>query len=286
MFNIYAKLRQREKGSKYRKILSTDSSVYRAATQIITSSSPYTAGAVLETEEWFYVSEVSKQQYALDILSQDYACVDFDSLETADFTKIDFVFTEINGDLFIQNISKSKLVSQKHIFSFGEKFEYQNDCNDIVINKFPDAIYQKGTDTLYFRKLESITSIFKGIDQLYREATKEETEQFLSSDFITLSDGYSSHNVKTANRKRIALAQKTLSELSASDKRSIFSYIAEYCPQLQTSDETFQVGSEDELKMLLFGIEQRFYTTPVGGEQRIANSVISLNHGGANNGQA
>ena len=31
------------------------------------------------------------------------------------------------------------------------------------------------------------------------------------------------------------------------------------------------------MKKLLFGIEQRFYTTPVGGEKRIANSVIPLN---------
>ena len=34
--------------------------------------------------------------------------------------------------------------------------------------------------------------------------------------------------------------------------------------------------SEDELKMVLFGIEQRFYTTPVGDEKRIANSVIPM----------
>lgn len=39
---------------------------------------------------------------------------------------------------------------------------------------------------------------------------------------------------------------------------------------------SFEVGSEDELKMLLYGIEQRFYTTVVGGEKRIANSVIPL----------
>lgn len=286
MPNIYAKLRQREKGSKYRKILSTDSSIYQTANHIIISSFPYTAGAVLEEEEWFYVSEASNQEYALDIFHKNYASVDFDSLDSNDFAKIDFVFTEINGDLFIQNISKSKLVSQKHIIRFGEKFEYHNDCNDIVINKLPDAIYRKETDVLYFRKLESITSIFNGIDQLYKEATKDETEQFLSSDFITLKEGYSSSDVKTANRKRIALAQKILSELNEPDKKSIFLYIEEYCPHLKTSEKTFQVGTEDELKILLFGIEQRFYTTPVGREQRIANSVISLNQGGSNNGQA
>lgn len=280
MQNIYVKLYQREKGNKYRKMLSTNYAIYQPFSQIVTSSVPYTAGAVLENGEWFYVTDLSKQTYALDILCEEYESVDFDLLDCSEFLKIDFLFTIVDGDIFIQNISKSKLVSKKHIFSFGEKFEYQNDCNDIVINEWPDAIYHKETDTLYFHKLESITSIFKGIDQLYKEATEEETEQFLCSDFITLEDGYSASKVKTANRKRIALAQKTLAELSKSDKNNIFAYIGEYCPDLKISKKTFRVGTEDELKMLLFGIEQRFYTTIVGGEQRIANSVIALNQGG------
>lgn len=103
--------------------------------------------------------------------------------------------------------------------------------------------------------------------------------EFLANDFIRLRDGYSSSKVKTANRKRIALAQKTLSALNNDDKRNIFNYIGEYCPNLQASDSSFEVGSEDELKMLLYGIEQRFYTTIVGGEKRIANSVVPFAQG-------
>lgn len=57
---------------------------------------------------------------------------------------------------------------------------------------------------------------------------------------------------------------------------NIFSYIGEYCPSLKTPDNKFAVNSEDELKLLLYGIEQRFYTTLVGGERRLANSVIPL----------
>ena len=166
---------------------------------------------------------------------------------------------------------------------FGEEFKYKTDCAEIVIRDLPDAIYDKTTDTLYFRRLESITSIFKGIDMLYREATKEETESFLANDFISLKDGYSSNKVKTANRKRIALAVKTLSELDEQDRKNIFKYIGDYCPELKVSENdenAFEIGSENELKMLLYGIEQRFYTTPVGGEKRLANSVITLNQGG------
>lgn len=281
MSDIYTKLRKREKGNKYRKILSTNSSIYKAADQIIASPLPYNPETILEDEQWFYVSNVSTQPYALDIFKEDFDSVDFDSFDLKDFSKIDFVFTVLDEYIFIQNISKSKLISKKHVLYIGEKFKYQENCNTIVINEIPDAIYYRETDSLYFRKLESITSIFKGIDQLYKEATYEETEQFLNSEFITLKNGYSSLNVKIANRKRIALAQKTLAELSETDKRNIFSYITEYCPDLKTSEATFQVGTEDELKLLLYGIEQRFYTTPVGGEKRIANSVIKLNQGGS-----
>ena len=163
---------------------------------------------------------------------------------------------------------------------FGEKFTYKTDCAEIIIKDLPDAIYDKNTDSLYFHRLESITGIFKGIDMLYREATQEETDAFLANDFISLKGKYSSNKVKTANRKRIALVTKTLSELSKSDRKNIFQYIGDYCPELKVSENAFEIGSENELKMLLYGIEQRFYTTPVGGEKRLANSVIALNQGG------
>ena len=94
-----------------------------------------------------------------------------------------------------------------------------------IEDTIPDAIYNKPTDTLYFKRLESITSIFRGIDQLYKEATEEETTQFLANDFIQLKQDYNASKVKTANRKRIALAQKTLESLDADSRRNIFTYI-------------------------------------------------------------
>ena len=141
---------------------------------------------------------------------------------------------------------------------------YNNNRQEVVINDLPDAIFVPAENRLYFRKLQSITSIFKGIDQLY-------------SDFISLQGDYCTASVKTANRKRIALAKKTLDEMDEADKNRIFDYIGDYCPELKTDKEMFKIGTEDEMKMLLFGIEQRFYTTLVGGEKRLANSVIALN---------
>lgn len=284
MSSIFIKLRLRGNASKYRKMLSTDHAVFLGMTEMVDSCSDYTPGALLDTGEWFRICNISREQFTLDILNSDYETLDFDSLARNEFSQIDFLFVVNDNTLFFQNVSKSKLASKKHIWEFGEEYRFQNECNEIVVNDYPDAIYCQESDTLYFRKLESITSIFKGIDQLYREATDEETAQFLQNDFLQLKEDYSAASVKTANRKRIALATNTLSELDDEDRSNIFTYIGEYCPELKTLNDTFSVGSEDELKMLLFGIEQRFYTTPVGGEKRIANSVIPLHQGEIRNG--
>ncbi len=82
--------------------------------------------------------------------------------------------------------------------------------------------------------------------------------------------------MKTTNRKKIALVKDTFLSLPKIEREQVFSYIREYCPNLKSTDDSFEVGNEEDLKMLLLGIEQRFYTTPIGKEKRIANSVIVL----------
>lgn len=279
MKNICVKLSQHE-NNKYRKMLSSEETIFPEFAPETASTSPYTPGAAIQDDDWFCITNAGSKDYSIDLLSESFSTVDMDSLTRAEFGKIDYLFVVDDRFIYFQNVSKSKLVSQKRIVHFGEGFTYKTNCAEIVIKDLPDAIYDKTTDNLYFRRLESITSIFRGIDMLYREATQEETDTFLASDFISLKGDYSGSKVKTANRKRIALAAKTLSELGETDRKNIFSYIGEYCPDLKVSENAFEVGSENELKMLLYGIEQRFYTTPVGGEKRLANSVITLNQGG------
>lgn len=273
---IFVKLKQRTSNSKYKKVLSTDETIYRRMNLIINSCVPYAPSATLEEGEWFYVSEARSQDYTNGLLSHQFESVDFDSLEMQDFGAIDFLFVDEHGGLYFQKVSKAKLVARKSVLCIGEGFQYKQDRQELVINDLPDAIYNRSEDRLYFRKLESITSIFKGIDQLFRAATDEEVFDFLRNDFISLRADYDVSDVKTPNRKRIALARNTLERLTEVDRGRIFSYIGEYCPNLSQDNGAFEIGTEDELKMLLYGIEQRFYTTPVGGEKRLANSVIPL----------
>lgn len=132
--------------------------------------------------------------------------------------------------------------------------------------------------TLYFRCLSDITNIFKGIDELFREATNQETQDFLNLDLVNAANNFGVDQVKTANRRRIKAAMEKYNGFSDEQKDLLPEYIQEYCPNLAYDQNTKQytVSTEDELTNLLNGINQRFYTTSIDGEKRLANSVTSI----------
>lgn len=276
MNQVYAKIRLRGRTNKYRKVLSTEEGIYLSPKELIESSYSYLPDTKLDEDEWFKIPEFSQKEFSIEITKADYESVDYDSLRKFEYEQLDFLFTKVGKDFFFQNIGKSRLIKRKGILAFGERYRYQNDMSVLFINEYPDAIYVPAEDTLYFQRLEPIINIFKGISELYREATESEVKEFLQNDFIILADGFDASKVKRSNRKRIALAINTLAKMQNEDKRQIFTYIREYCPDITTMEQKFKIGSEEGLRMLLYGIEQRFYTTLVGSEKRIANSIVSL----------
>ena len=237
----------------------------------------YNSDYKLEDDEWFAIEAFSEKEYCIEFLTQRFISTDHNQLPLNDYNKIDFLCAYQTGIYYFQKISSSQIIRKKY-FSFSEAPTLIENEPIIVIDNYPDAIYVKVDDILYFKRLTSITAIFNGIDELYKEATQEETETFLESDFIVLDNEYSADKVKKANRKRIAMAMQTLQMFTPVERSDIFVYIREYCEDLNfdENDENFTISEEEELKKLLYGIEQRYYTTRQGGEKRLANSVTTI----------
>ena len=169
------------------------------------------------------------------------------------------------------------MVRKKHIWEFGGEFKYVPDTGVLALNDYPDAIYVPQEDVLYFQRFETASLIFKSMVRLYRDATDHEVKNFLGNSFIVTVDGFEADSVTRSNRKLIAQAVDQFENMKQEDREKIFSYIKEYCPNLSVEGQQFAISSNKDLKMLLYGIGQRFYTTPVGDEQRVANSTIALN---------
>lgn len=276
MTSLIAKVRLRGSDNKFRKLVTTDKQIYQRSESYISSSYPYDPATTLDEEEWFVYEAFSQSDFTIPLLSENVDSPNYDSIKREEIGRIDFLFAKERQVLFFQQVSKARLVQKKRLLFVSGRPEYTDDAVSIPINEVPDAIYDKDNDKLYFRSIAGIKRIFPGIDQLYREATTEEVETFLNLDCIQLGNGFSAENVKIPNRKKIALAKDTLERLSDEEKATVFNYIGEYCPGIRTENGKFAITNEEELKLFLFGVEQRFYTTIVGSEKRIANSIVTL----------
>lgn len=233
----------------------------------------------LDEDSWYKIEQFSQQPYCIDLLKKDFISSEYDDLTKKQFPDIAYLCAVQGSYYFFQKITPSLFVTKKMI-AFGEVAKLENSGRRLVVNATPDAIYQKNFDTLVFRNLATISSIFKGIDGLYKEATKKEVGAFLDESFIELANGYDVEKVSKPNRKRVALAMSTLASMPTENREQMLSYIHSYCGEkklkFDAANKKFEITSDEELKYLLYGIEQRFYTTHIGNEKRLANSIQKL----------
>tara|TARA_Y100000780_G_scaffold110389_1_gene99790 strand:+ start:988 stop:1824 length:837 start_codon:yes stop_codon:yes gene_type:complete len=276
MDHILAHIKTRAKKRIFK--LVSEQSLFDPVTVDLTACVPYNPDHNLDEDSWFKIEGFSNQAFCIDLLQKVFDSKDYDDLTKENFSKIAYLFAVQGDDFYFQKVTPSLFVKRKTLV-FGEAATLEQSQTRLVINALPDAVYFKGSDTLVFRNLATISSIFKGIDELYKEATKEEVEQFLDESFIELSNDYGVEKVSTPNRKRIGLAMKTLESMSADDKTNMLEYIDGYCEQklkFDQQNQKFEISTDEDLKLLVYGIEQRFYTTPFGKEKRCANSVTTM----------
>lgn len=266
---IFGKVKRKQ---KFFRIIETEKEVYDTS-NLVLNGVDYNPATLIEDEEIFKLSSFSQSGYCLDFLTEELNTVDYNQITNVDLKKLSFICTIQENLYFFQIINSSFFISKKW-FSIDE-LTLETDKPIITINPFADAIYNQENDTLYFKKLTAAQKIFKGMDQLFKEATEAETHIFLQSDFLEVSEGFTANLVTVPNRKRIALVNETLNRLSNVEKLAIYDYTSTYC-QVTYENGKFKIENDDDLKFVLWGIEQRFYTTQIGGEKRVANSIISI----------
>lgn len=229
----------------------------------------------LEEEEYYKISDFSNKEFCLDILKEDFSDANFNSIQDFKDVKIDFIFWVKDKDYYFQRVTFKQVVNKKFLNLTSKKLIDEGPV--LVIKEEADSYYDKEKDILYFKNFNAIKGIFSEIEVLYKEATDVEVAAFLSKDFIEVVEGYTIDSVKVSNRKRISMIESVLNDLSEEDLKSILEYICEYNDLIyDPTVNKFKIKSEQDLKNLLFGIDQRYYTTVVGQEKRVANSVAKV----------
>lgn len=240
----------------------------------IMSEIVYSPEYSLEEGEWFKIENFSGSDYYPDYFNIIASTTDLLSAAVADFSKIKFLIYVTEECFYFQKVFKSNFIRTRGFRFWEENYSYIEKSDMFVIRELPDAIYYREQNKLVFTKLETLEVMFKGISGLYREATDQDIQEFLSNSFIMLND-FSYESVNKLNRHRIAMVHDRLSTFSEEQKNSLIEYTKSYCSEL-VQDNKFVISTDNDLKLLLYGILERYYTSPVSCEKRIANSIIKI----------
>ena len=278
---LLAKIK-RQRAEPYRKITSGQAA-FEGIDVTTIDCVAYVPEYKLDDDEWFKVEKFDETDFCLDLLKGHFDPKEHNDIKKEDFGNISYLVSVQNNCFFFQNITPSSFIRLKTIFygevPFGEISTIVENNKQIVIKRIPDAIYDPSSKTLFFRDLSCITSIFKNMGELYKEATQKEVDDFLKESFIKQGKGYDSKKVSSLNRKLITVAMDALSKLTPQDQENMYVYVNDYCADQIVFDATnkdFEINSDNDLKTLLYGIHQRFYTTPFSKEKRLANSIRAI----------
>ena len=278
---LLAKIK-RKRAQPYRKVTS-DQEVFEEVDITTLDCLPYVPEHKLDDDSWFKIEDFDQTDFCLELLKNCFDPKDYDEIKKSEFADISYLVSVQNGDFYFQNVTPSSFIRLKTLVygevPFGEVARVVENDKQIIIKKIPDAIYLSGSKTLLFRDLSSITAIFKDIGMLYKEATQEEVDDFLKESFIKKGKDYDSKKVSALNRKLITVAIEALSQLTPKAQDDMFVYVNDYCANeivFDVSNKKFEINCDKDLKTLLYGIHQRFYTTPFSKERRLANSIKAL----------
>ena len=263
----------RASNAEFWKVMSDERNIFDLPD--LSDNQVYSPSYKLEDGEWYKLDNFLSRDYENGLIGITFNSTAYNQITKQQYSKINYLCSK-QGDYYLfQKMSLTRLVHKKWFYISGAP-TLEIDKPIIILNSFVDAVYDISGDNLYFKNIATIKSMFKGIEELYREATQSEVDTFLEHGFISVDGTFTSKNVKTANRKRIAMVIDTINQFTQDDKQYIFRYIKSYCEDVPIDGDTFLVSTEDHLKKILYGIEQRYYTTPLGNEKRLANSVLKL----------
>lgn len=265
MNKVLAKIKKKGKTLIYKKIISEET-LYRLPN--FENKILYTPMYKLEENEWYYIENFSNNQYCIELLKKDISSSEYDTITKEELSNISY-FCSIQNEKYycFQSVKKSQRIQKKWL-SNQCKVETEN---LILIEELPEIIYDKEKDTLFFKSLSKADKIFKGMNELYREATEEEVEEFLSKNYIKVQDKFDKKSIGILERKKLAMTMDEYDKYAEDEKRKILQELKENFPEKIDEEGKFKINEIEDFKIILSVLREDAYKT-VTGKRKIANS--------------
>ena len=264
-----------------RHVLSTEETVYNVNME---NQIPYTPTDRLDQDEdgWFYIEGFRESGFntaiakiggvGIKIEGVFERLIELTQFQSDDYLKIKWLIAKQGECYYFQKVLPSSRIEHRTILTFAVgNPKIKEMSNSVEVRReFPDIIYDSHADRLLFKDLSRAKEIYKGLINLYREATDKEIEDFLSSrEDTTIS--ISGDKIGIRNRKEIARLGDKISTLSSEAKAALVTYIDTHLTEAglhKGEDGKIIIAKPKDLSSYLALLDQRFVHSEVYSESR------------------
>lgn len=231
--------------------------------------------------QWFKLDHLRQTQYFNGLFRNPIDAGELTTLNVNQLDDIKFFAYYANNRFYIQRMLTGCYIKKASFWSFGEQIHFSNDNKMVTINPVPDGIYDLLTDTLYFQELNRLYNIFPNIKSEYVQGTATSIRDFLTNDIIDLDAGFTENEVSLSNRKRINEVAIVYNGYTQEQKNELRDYIHLFSNgDLEYNEQNckFKIRNDIDLRLLLFGMQMRFYKQPLSEETQVATSTTSISN--------
>lgn len=229
----------------------------------------------LEENEIFVISKFSEKISKNDkelLTDFNLIAINLEQLDFNQWKDLDFLVHSKNRWNFFQRVIGKKYLTEKTFLKclpLGVT-QISKELKGIEINNNSYLMYHIVEDKFYFKKLEDAIKIFKEIENLLREATTSEIEEFFDIPLINNNSSIDKSKISSYKRKKILLA---LNEFKNKGKKleELVAYGNIYYEEYFV-DKQIIIDDTDKLDIILDIIHENYYTTKISGERRKSNS--------------
>lgn len=233
-----------------------------------------------EANQWFKIDGFDQKEGFLPLLAQQINAADLESLDRQQYDNIEFIAFFDQGRYYMQKITRGNYLKKKWFSWDGDILKYQEDEDIIYINPVPNCIYDTNTRAIYFMDIAKAYGIFSNLKLDYKAATDDEANRFLQSDIVD-AQTLPIEKVGVSNRKRITSILTKYEAYTPNEKATLKEYIKKSVGANLDFDDNakkFVVNTDTQLRLLLYGIQQRFYMPPLEDEVQVATSSTRISN--------
>lgn len=196
--------------------------------------------------------------------------------------KIKIIFNRIFNKFYITSKIFLKFIDSGEAIVTTEE-------NVVEFNSNVDAYWDGNSSKLYFKNYLTIKPLFKGIDKFYRSATSEEVDSFVKSDFFKVEDTFKSEDLGERALRHIAgfIDDKSINfnDLAVRKNYNEYAKIFSESGFSIAEDGKFILAKASDLTHVINLLQERYYTTQITNEKRVAHSTSIYNKTGLQRSQ-